>query len=176
MAGMDIESQTGGGKAMVTHTQRGVAVTIEPTEYMGRPAVRATFDDPTLGHVVANSLGWGDQDGVEGVRAVAEVDGKSYTLLLTIPRADYDAICPPAQPADTPPTRCTRCVTRVDRETAPSQMEWGRLGSTRVRVRAYYCDACYRLLTTIGRGERSAMQDRAAAHPDFTPDGKQDCE
>lgn len=69
---------------------------------------------------------------------------------------------------------CERCGAKLDGNTAYSQQEWDRLGGARVKVRAYYCTSCTALLTTIGAGERTAMQERAAAVPPVEPYTKQD--
>lgn len=57
--------------------------------------------------------------------------------------------------------RCERCRMHVDGRTAYSQQEWTRFGGQRVKVAAYYCDACKALLQAIGAGEYTAMQERA---------------
>lgn len=69
---------------------------------------------------------------------------------------------------------CDRCGTKIDGNTAYSQQEWGRLGGARVKVTARYCASCTTLLTTIGAGEYTAMQERAAAVPPVEPYTKQD--
>lgn len=71
-------------------------------------------------------------------------------------------------------TRCDRCGSHVDGRTCYRQQEWTSLGGSRVKATAYYCAACSSLLQTIGRGERSAMQERSAERSDLTPETKED--
>ena len=72
------------------------------------------------------------------------------------------------------PCRCDRCGVKVDRATAYSQDEWARFGGKRVKVKAFYCDDCSRLLRAIGAGEYSAMRERAAAVPSYEPETYED--
>lgn len=71
-------------------------------------------------------------------------------------------------------TRCDRCGCHVDGRSCYRQAQWTRLGGSRIKATAYYCSSCAGLLQTIGRGELSAMDERAADRPDMTPDSKQD--
>ena len=66
--------------------------------------------------------------------------------------------------------RCERCGKEVDGKTAYSQQEWYR----GVRVSAYYCDSCHRLLSAIGAGEHTALQERATERHSVEPETKQD--
>ena len=70
--------------------------------------------------------------------------------------------------------RCERCGVKVDPTTCYHQEEWARLGASKVQVRTHYCDSCTRLLQTIGAGEHTEMQDRAAHVPSYEPTTKQD--
>lgn len=71
-------------------------------------------------------------------------------------------------------TRCERCATQIDGNTAYSQWEHSRLGGQRTRVIAHYCDSCKALLKAVGAGERSWMEERAADVPSAEPYTKQD--
>jgi hypothetical protein len=64
---------------------------------------------------------------------------------------------------------CDRCGRVVD-DDAYSQVQNYR----GYKVIAYYCDNCRQLLTSIGAGEYTAMQDRADDRGDNTPDCKED--
>ena len=55
--------------------------------------------------------------------------------------------------------KCEKCHSAVvDMRTAYGQVENYRGG----KVKAYYCDGCRQLLMTIGAGEFTAMEERAA--------------
>ncbi len=54
---------------------------------------------------------------------------------------------------------CDRCKCVVT-PTAYSQQQWTRLSGSKIRITAYYCDSCKTLLSTIGAGEHSALEDR----------------
>lgn len=58
-------------------------------------------------------------------------------------------------------TRCDRCGKQVDGNTAYRQQEYYR-GS---KVTAYYCEDCHHLLSQIGIGEYTELQERASARP-----------
>lgn len=79
---------------------------------------------------------------------------------------------PPREPD--PQVQCDRCHATIARATAYHQQEWAAWGAGQVRVTAYYCAACHSLLTQIGAGDVTAMDDRAAGRPDNTPYTKQD--
>jgi len=70
--------------------------------------------------------------------------------------------------------RCDRCGATIDTRTAYMQQERGHYAGKTVTVAAYYCDSCHTLLTAIGKGEHTALEDRAADNPDNTPYTKQD--
>lgn len=65
--------------------------------------------------------------------------------------------------------KCERCGTHIGRD-AYHQIERSYFG----KVIAYYCDSCQRLLTQIGTGEHTAMQDRSSIRQDNTPYTKMD--
>jgi hypothetical protein len=65
--------------------------------------------------------------------------------------------------------KCERCGEHVGHD-AYRQTENSRYG----KVTTYYCDSCRQLLTQIGAGEHTAMQDRASDRPDNTPYTKED--
>lgn len=68
---------------------------------------------------------------------------------------------------------CNRCnvhVTKADY----MQMEWYRAGGLKAKVPTYYCTNCARLLRSIGAGEHSEMEDRAARVPSYEPQYKGD--
>jgi len=50
----------------------------------------------------------------------------------------------------------------------------GKWGGETVPVAAYYCHDCHTLLTAIGKGEHTPMQDRTEERPDNTPHYKTD--
>jgi hypothetical protein len=83
--------------------------------------------------------------------------------------ADYPVTEPVVEP-----TRCDRCDAVVDPATAYSQQQTTRCGSSKVKYTAHYCDDCARLLQAVGMGEHTAMQERASAQPDMTPETKAD--
>lgn len=69
---------------------------------------------------------------------------------------------------------CERCGTAIDTRKAYHQQERMSFGGGTVKVAAYYCDHCRQLLTEIGRGEYTPMQERATDRPDNTPTYKED--
>jgi hypothetical protein len=68
---------------------------------------------------------------------------------------------------------CERCGCHVD-PSAYHQTETANFGGQSVKVAAYYCNSCRQLLTQIGAGEYTAMQERANETPDNTPQTKED--
>jgi Zn finger protein HypA/HybF involved in hydrogenase expression len=70
--------------------------------------------------------------------------------------------------------RCERCGTAIDTRKAYHQQERMAWGGNTIKVAAYYCDHCRQLLTMIGKGERTPMQERATERPDNTPTYKED--
>lgn len=56
--------------------------------------------------------------------------------------------------------RCERCGATLDTRKAYHQQERTSYGGKTVLVVAYYCDSCRQLLTAIGMGEHTPMQDR----------------
>jgi hypothetical protein len=70
--------------------------------------------------------------------------------------------------------RCERCGTAIDSRTAYHQQEPMAFSGKTVKVITYYCDPCRHLLTEIGRGEYTPMQERATDRPDNTPTYKED--
>lgn len=69
---------------------------------------------------------------------------------------------------------CDRCGAKIDTRTAYSQRERTHYCGKTVPVAAYYCDACHTVLSAVGKGEHTALEDRAADMPDNTPYTKQD--
>jgi len=69
---------------------------------------------------------------------------------------------------------CERCGQMVDTRVAYHQMERGWFGGREVKVKAYYCKDCYQVLSAVGAGERTALEDRATEAPDNTPETKSD--
>jgi hypothetical protein len=69
---------------------------------------------------------------------------------------------------------CERCGTAIDTRAAYHQQERISFGGSTVKVAAYYCDHCRQLLTEIGRGEHTPMQERVTERPDNTPTYKED--
>ena len=69
---------------------------------------------------------------------------------------------------------CERCGAAIDTRTAYHQQERMSFGGGTVKVAAYYCDHCRQLLTMIGKGEHTPMQERATDRPDNTPTYKED--
>lgn len=65
--------------------------------------------------------------------------------------------------------RCERCGVKVNGKTAYSQKEWAFFGGKRVQVNTCYCDSCRRVLTTVGAGEATPMQERATEKPSYEP-------
>ena len=64
---------------------------------------------------------------------------------------------------------CERCGADV-RPDGYHQTEHSQYG----KIIAYYCSSCRQLLTQIGAGEHTAMQERAGDRPDNTPQTKED--
>lgn len=69
--------------------------------------------------------------------------------------------------------KCERCGCHVSGD-AYYQTERANFCGQTVKVVAYYCDSCHQLLTQIGAGEHTAMQERAGDRPDNTPYTKED--
>jgi len=65
--------------------------------------------------------------------------------------------------------RCERCGVKVNGKTAYSQKEWTFFGGKRVQVNTCYCDSCRRVLTTVGAGETTPMEERATDKPSYEP-------
>lgn len=65
---------------------------------------------------------------------------------------------------------CGRCRKQIDGNTAYSQQEW--FGKT--KVVAFYCDSCHALLSAIGAGEFTELQERASARHSHGPYTKED--
>ena len=65
--------------------------------------------------------------------------------------------------------RCERCSDSLDTRKAYKQKEWSCFGGKRVQVTACYCDSCRKLLTTIGAGEVTPMEERATDKPSYEP-------
>jgi len=70
--------------------------------------------------------------------------------------------------------RCERCGDAIDTRKAYYQQERMSWGGKTVPVTAYYCNHCRQLLTMIGKGEHTQMQERATERPDNTPNYKED--
>jgi Zn finger protein HypA/HybF involved in hydrogenase expression len=70
--------------------------------------------------------------------------------------------------------RCDRCGARIDTRTAYTQQERDYFAGKTVQVAAYYCDSCHTLLTAIGRGEHTPMEERTEERPDNTPHTRQE--
>lgn len=71
-------------------------------------------------------------------------------------------------------SNCERCGKSLDTRKAYHQQERMSWGGSTIKVAAYYCGHCRQLLTMIGKGERTPMQDRASDRPDNTPTYKED--
>jgi hypothetical protein len=69
---------------------------------------------------------------------------------------------------------CERCGTAIDTRKTYHQQERMSFGGGTVKVAAYYCNHCRQLLTEIGKGEYTPMQERATDIPDNTPTYKED--
>jgi len=69
---------------------------------------------------------------------------------------------------------CENCGIEIDGRTAKHQTEWMWFGKKKIKVISYYCSACYALLTNIGKGERTPMQDAAMDLSGDEPYGKND--
>jgi len=67
-------------------------------------------------------------------------------------------------------TKCERCGKKIDGNTAYSQQEQYR----GMRVMAHYCESCHGLLSSIGAGEYTELQERAAARSSYEPYTKED--
>jgi len=74
---------------MQTRTSSGIAVGLEPADYLGRRAARATLTLPGKGEVTVTGE-WGEIDGRAGLVGITTTD--RARILITIPRADYDAV------------------------------------------------------------------------------------
>ena len=70
--------------------------------------------------------------------------------------------------------QCNRCGEKIDSRTAYSQLEWSRFGGKKVQVKTHYCDGCRLTLQAVGMGEKSAMEERAAAVQSYEPETKKD--
>lgn len=66
--------------------------------------------------------------------------------------------------------RCERCGQQVDSRTAYHQIERGWFGGREIKVKAYYCKDCHQVLSAVGAGEQTALEDRATEAPDNTPE------
>jgi len=108
------------------------------------------------------------------IAAILPVTKDEYELVAAALKAERDPIIDAMIEHDRRNTRCDRCGAHVDTDSAYHQEEWARLGVSKVKVRAYYCDPCARLLRAIGAGERTAMQERAARVPSYEPETKAD--
>jgi tRNA A37 N6-isopentenylltransferase MiaA len=71
-------------------------------------------------------------------------------------------------------TQCNRCGKTLDTRTAKNQMEWFRAGALKARVPTYYCNDCYNLLSQIGAGEYTELDERAGRKPSYEPEYKGD--
>lgn len=67
-------------------------------------------------------------------------------------------------------TNCERCGKKIDGNTAYHQKEW-YMGQ---RCETYYCDDCHGLLSQIGIGEHTELEERAASRPSREPYTKED--
>ena len=63
--------------------------------------------------------------------------------------------------------RCERCSASLDTRKAYSQKEWSYFGGKRVQVTACYCNSCEQVLTTVGAGEVTPMEERATEKPSY---------
>ncbi len=70
--------------------------------------------------------------------------------------------------------KCHRCGDQIDTRKAYSQKEWTRFSGSKVRAITYYCDSCSNILTQIGAGERTEMEERAGYVPSYEPTTKED--
>ena len=71
-------------------------------------------------------------------------------------------------------TKCTRCKTPLDMRASKHQKEWHRFGGSKMRVDVHYCDSCWFFLGSIGAGEISDLEHRAANVPSYEPAHKED--
>jgi len=69
---------------------------------------------------------------------------------------------------------CDRCGVKVDSRAVYSQLEKTRFGGKIVPVKAHYCKACHGVLSAVGAGEHTALDERAADIPSFEPTTKTD--
>ncbi|HKT87775.1 MAG TPA: hypothetical protein VJQ59_05035 [Candidatus Sulfotelmatobacter sp.] len=67
-------------------------------------------------------------------------------------------------------THCERCRKQIDGNTAYSQQEW----FGKMKVVAFYCDSCRTLLSAIGAGEFTELQERSTARHSTEPYTKED--
>lgn len=67
-------------------------------------------------------------------------------------------------------SHCERCYASIDGNTAYHQREW----SQGMQVTAFYCESCRTLLSAIGAGECTALQERASSRGCTEPQTKQD--
>lgn len=67
-------------------------------------------------------------------------------------------------------TNCERCNKQIDGNTAYSQQEW----SNKLKVIAFYCEPCRALLSAVGAGEFTALEERASVRYSHEPYTKED--
>jgi len=70
--------------------------------------------------------------------------------------------------------KCERCGKTIDSRTSYSQKEWTRFSGQKVQVKAHYCESCKQVLQAVGKGEHTAMQDRAEQATGYEPHTKED--
>lgn len=94
---------------------------------------------------------------VEGlVKALA---AKPMPEIIRVVRG-HEIVRKPAAPL-TGRGKCERCARVIDLSTAYHQPERVRWQGTVVTMETYYCEGCRSLLSMIGQGEYTELQDRA---------------
>lgn len=112
----------------------------------------------------------GSKAGIGAMKKMLEINpGKEIVRIISEYDCRSDAQIAADNAAMDKNRHCERCGTHVSK-TAYHQTEKGPWG----KVTAYYCDSCRQLLTSIGAGEYTAMQERADERPDNTPYTKED--
>ena len=133
---------------MMTHATRDEAMAAAPADCRALVHVRLTTGGDAW--ICARC----------GVAALREVASRKTIpgIAAILGGEDY------TRPVQDEPIHCGKCHAAVPAD-AYSQQEWSRWGGKAIRVTAYYCADCARLLRAVGAGEYSAMQERAGAVP-----------
>lgn len=119
-------------------------------------------------------------DAHDGYMHLGEINYNGKRTMVRTPLADIDgyveheaAYQAKLQAQADAERKCNRCGKHVTKD-AYHQMEWYRAGGLKAKVPTYYCDGCTRLLQSIGAGEHTDMEDRAAHVPSSEPQYKGD--